>query len=65
MKIGVLLTAYDCEKYVERCLAPWLKLRVAPPDAFFGGDELEVLYVEVWEGENLIHNEELWTKPQL
>ena len=27
MKIGVLLTAYNCESYIDDCLAPWLKLR--------------------------------------
>ena len=27
MKIGVLLTAYNCEDYIDDCLEPWLKLR--------------------------------------
>lgn len=27
MKIGVLLTAYNCEKYIDKCLEPWLKLK--------------------------------------
>lgn len=27
MKIGVLFTCYNCESYVDDCLAPWLKLR--------------------------------------
>lgn len=29
MKIGVIITAYDCEDYVKGCLAPWLQLRHA------------------------------------
>lgn len=27
MKIGVLLTCYNCEEYVDSCLNPWIKLR--------------------------------------
>ena len=27
MRIGVLLTAYNCESYIDDCLEPWLKLR--------------------------------------
>lgn len=27
MKIGVLLSAYDCERYVEKCLEPWISLK--------------------------------------
>jgi hypothetical protein len=49
----------------EMSVVPGVRYWVAPPDAFFGGGELEGLYVEAWESGNLIHNEELWTKPQL
>lgn len=27
MRIGLLLTAYNCEKYIDKCLEPWLKLK--------------------------------------
>lgn len=27
MKVGILLSAYDCERYIERCLAPWISLK--------------------------------------
>jgi hypothetical protein len=27
MKIGVLLTCYNCEDYVDKCLEPWLNLK--------------------------------------
>jgi len=27
MKIGLLVTAYNCEKYIKDCLQPWLNLR--------------------------------------
>ena len=27
MKIGILLTAYNCAKYIDKCLEPWLKLK--------------------------------------
>jgi len=27
MRIGVLLTAYNCESYIDDCLEPWLNLR--------------------------------------
>jgi len=27
MKIGILLTCYNCDEYVDSCLEPWLKLR--------------------------------------
>jgi len=37
----------------------------SPPGTFFGDEEFERLYAEVWESGNLIHNEELWTKLQL
>jgi hypothetical protein len=30
-KVLVILTAYNCEKYLDRCLAPWLRLREAYP----------------------------------
>jgi hypothetical protein len=46
-------------------VVPGVRYYVAPPDAFFGGDEPEGIYVEIWESGKLIHNEELWTKTQL
>ena len=27
MKIGILLTIYNCDKYVNDCLDPWFKLK--------------------------------------
>jgi hypothetical protein len=27
MKIGVLFTVYNCEKYLEKCLSPWFELK--------------------------------------
>ena len=27
MKIGILLTCYNCESYVDRCIEPWTKLK--------------------------------------
>jgi len=27
MKIGILLTCYNCSEYVDRCIHPWMKLR--------------------------------------
>lgn len=27
MKIGILLTCYNCESYVDECLSPWISLR--------------------------------------
>lgn len=48
MKIGVLITAYNCDDYIKNVLEPWLELR----------DELNLILVgKQW---NVLRLHQIW-----
>jgi hypothetical protein len=47
MKIGILLSVYNSEEYIDECLRPWINLK----------NEFKKFRVEVTLNKQIIHNE--------